>query len=82
MVAWPGGEAVLPLLDAGRTVDPTGGGDAIVAGTTVALLDGADPLTAAWHGSAAAALTVTHAGGRPDLDPERVARLVARERAR
>ncbi|MBX9244790.1 bifunctional hydroxymethylpyrimidine kinase/phosphomethylpyrimidine kinase, partial [Actinotalea ferrariae] len=82
VVAWDGGHVVVPLLDGGPTVDPTGGGDAFVAGLTAALLRGEDRETAAWWASAAAALTVTHAGGRPDYDPAAIERLVRRERGR
>ncbi|MBB2924064.1 PfkB family carbohydrate kinase [Cellulomonas cellasea] len=71
VVAWDGGHVVLPLIG-GAPADPTGGGDAFVAGLAAALLRGQDPETAGWWGSAAAALTVTHLGGRPDLDLTRV----------
>jgi ribokinase len=64
VVAWPDGEAVLPLGDA-RVVDTTGGGDAFTAGIVAALDRG--PYEAARWGSAAAALTVGHLGGRPAL---------------
>ncbi|GEA89779.1 PfkB family carbohydrate kinase [Cellulomonas cellasea] len=53
-------------------IPEAGGGDAFVAGEIAARLRGEDPDTAGWWGSAAAALTVTHLGGRPDLDPARV----------
>ncbi len=72
VVAWDGGHAVLPLLG-GAPVDPTGGGDAFVVGLVTALLRGADPETAGWEASAAAALTVGRLGGRPELDADRVA---------
>lgn len=71
VVAWDGGHVVLPLIG-GASADPTGGGDAFVAGMTAALLRGEDPETAGWWGTAAAALTVTHLGGRPDLGVARV----------
>lgn len=71
VVAWDGGHVVLPLLGS-APADPTGGGDAFVAGMTAALLRGEDPATAGWWGSAAASRTVTHLGGRPDLDLARV----------
>lgn len=71
VLAWPGGHVVLPLLG-GEPVDPTGGGDAFVAGLVAALLGGADPESAGWAASAAAALTVAHLGGRPELDPAQV----------
>ncbi|MEE6272986.1 PfkB family carbohydrate kinase [Georgenia sp. MJ206] len=83
VAAWPDGHVVMPLLDEGPTVDPTGAGDAFVTGLVHALVEGADAETAAWHGSAAAALTVTKAGGRPDLHSGRVAEVAraAREPA-
>jgi ribokinase len=71
VVAWDGGQVVLPLLG-GEPADPTGGGDAFVTGLAAALLRGESPETAGWWGSAAASLTVTHLGGRPDLDASRV----------
>jgi ribokinase len=64
VAVWPGGEAVLPLLDA-PVLDPTGAGDAFVAGLVAGLDRG--PCEAARYGSAAAALTIGHLGGRPDL---------------
>lgn len=66
VVAWAGGHRLYPLLGE-DPVDPTGGGDAFVAGLVRALLDGADPETAGWWASAAAALTVSRLGGRPDV---------------
>lgn len=71
VVVWDGGHLVMPLLG-GQPVDPTGGGDAFVAGVTAALLRGETPATAGWWGSAAASLTVTRLGGRPGLDPAQV----------
>lgn len=81
VVAWPGGHVVIPLIG-NAPVDPTGGGDAFVAGLVTALLQGEDPETAAWWASAAAALTVQRLGGRPDLNLDEVAGLArgARER--
>lgn len=70
-VAWPGGEVVIPLGDV-EVVDTTGAGDAFTAGIVAALHRG--PEAAARYGSAAAALTVGHAGGRPRLSPEAVSR--------
>ncbi|WP_237558543.1 PfkB family carbohydrate kinase, partial [Cellulomonas carbonis] len=72
VVAWDGGHVVMPLLPT-DLVDPTGGGDAFVAGLTAALLEGADPATAGWWGSAAAASVVARLGGRPALDRDAVA---------
>jgi ribokinase len=69
VVAWPDGGAVIPLGDT-EVVDTTGGGDAFTAGLVVALHRG--PEVAARWGSAAAALTVGHVGGRPNLSPTAV----------
>src|SRR5690625_1100444 len=71
VLAWKDGQHVYPLLDA-APVDPTGGGDAFVVGLVHALLSGADPRTAGWQASAAAALTIGHLGGRPRLDRDTV----------
>lgn len=81
VVAWRGGARVFPRLGE-DPVDATGGGDAFVAGLLRALLDGADPETAGWWASAAAALTVTRLGGRPDLDAAVVAREAGRAAGR
>jgi ribokinase len=66
---WPDGEVVLPLADV-HVVDSTGAGDAFTAALTVALLRGAEPVAAARAATAAAAVTVGHAGGRPRLTPD------------
>lgn len=79
VVAWPGGEVTLPQLGQ-HPADITGAGDAFVVGLVSALLRGEDHETAAWWAAAAAALTVTRVGGRPDLDPQRVAELARRAR--
>lgn len=76
VVVWDGGHVVMPLLG-GRPADPTGAGDAFVAALAVALHRGLDAETAAWWASAAAALTVDHVGGRPDLSRDAVERLAA-----
>jgi ribokinase len=61
------GSLLVPRL--GRdAVDPTGAGDAYVAGLVTALFEGAPPEEAAWLASAAAAATVGGPGGRPALD--------------
>ncbi len=65
---WPEGKLVIPLDD-GPVVDTTGAGDAFVAALTLALIRGAEPESAAAAAVAAAANTVCHAGGRPDLGP-------------
>ncbi|KUG60970.1 carbohydrate kinase [Kocuria rosea subsp. polaris] len=79
VVAWPGGHVVLPHLGE-DPVDPTGAGDAFVAALTVALLRGESPESAAWWAAAAAAQVVGTAGGRPDLDPDRLRESAARAR--
>lgn len=76
---WVDGEVLVPRLG-DEPVDPTGGGDAFVAVLTATLLGGATPEDAAWAASAAAGLTVTHAGGRPELSPDRLREAVARHR--
>lgn len=81
VVAWDGGHVVLPLVG-GEPVDPTGGGDAFVAGLTAALLAGHDAATAGWWATVAAGSTAARLGGRPALDPDRVAQDARRERAR
>lgn len=78
LVAWDSGELLLPLLG-GAPEDPTGAGDAYVAGLTAALLAGGDPEAAARQASAAAALTAARPGGRPALSPDQVAAVVRRE---
>lgn len=77
---WADGELVVPRLG-GNPVDPTGAGDAYVAALTATLLGGASPEDAAWAASAAAALTVAHAGGRPSLDPGALRDTIHRFRA-
>jgi ribokinase len=68
VIVWPGGELVVPLADV-PVVDTTGAGDAFTAALTLALVRGAAPVDAGHAASAAAAATVGHAGGRPDLSP-------------
>jgi ribokinase len=63
---WGEGSLLLPF-GAGRVVDTTGAGDALVAALTVALLRGEPPQRAARFAVAAAARSVKHPGGRPDL---------------
>jgi ribokinase len=76
---WADGEVLVPLLG-GAPVDPTGAGDAYVAALAATLLGGAGPEDAAWVAAAAAAVTVAHAGGRPDLDPGALGEVVRRNR--
>ncbi|MFI7744526.1 PfkB family carbohydrate kinase [Kocuria rhizosphaericola] len=79
VVAWPGGHVVLPHLGE-DPVDPTGAGDSFVAALTVALLRGESPESAAWWAAAAAAEVVGSAGGRPDLDRDRLRESASRAR--
>jgi len=76
---WADGEVLVPLLG-GAPVDPTGAGDAYVAALAATLLGGARPEDAAWAASAAAALTVRHAGGRPRLSVAALRDVVLRHR--
>ncbi|MFF5231371.1 PfkB family carbohydrate kinase [Dactylosporangium sp. NPDC000521] len=79
LFVWRDGHALVPhaagheLVShaAGEAVDTTGGGDALTAALTAALLDGATPREAAREAVAAAGRVVTHAGGRPGLTPRR-----------
>jgi ribokinase len=75
LLAWPEGDLMLPLLDAAPVVDTTGSGDAFVAGLTWALLRGHDPMQAGRSATAAAGLTVSHPGGRPNLTISAIDRL-------
>jgi ribokinase len=75
------GSELVPRLG-GDAVDPTGAGDAYVAGLVTALLEGAPPEDAAWLASAAAAATVARPGGRPALDRAVLDELVRAERDR
>jgi ribokinase len=63
---WSGGHLCLPL-SASRVVDSTGAGDAFIAALVAALLRGQPPAEAAKQATAAAAVTVGHPGGRPNL---------------
>jgi ribokinase len=80
LVAWrdeDGGvqDELIPLTGE-RTVDTTGGGDALVAAVTASLLRGDPPPTAARLGVLAAGATVTQRGGRPTLTPDILERAV------
>lgn len=66
MVVWPSGAEFIPLRDV-TVVDRTGAGDAFIAALVSGLRDGLGPAAAADLGSQAAARTVGHLGGRPDL---------------
>lgn len=76
---WADGEVLVPHLGP-PPVDPTGAGDAYVATLAATLLGGAGPEDAAWAASAAAALTVARAGGRPHLDAGSLGEVVRRHR--
>jgi ribokinase len=78
---WADGDVLVPPLGE-QPVDPTGAGDAYVATLVATLLGGAPPEDAAWAASAAAGLTVAHAGGRPQLDPGVLGAVVRRGRSR
>ncbi|GLW73838.1 ribokinase [Kitasatospora phosalacinea] len=66
LLVWPGGELLLPLADV-PVADPTGAGDAFVAGLVAGLRHGSDPAAAGRLAAAAAGATVQRLGGRPDL---------------
>lgn len=65
-VAWQDGELFIPFGD-DPVVDPTGAGDAFVAGLVTGLRAGFDAGKAGRLASTAAATTIGHLGGRPDL---------------
>lgn len=66
LVAWPGGSQLHPHGEE-RIVDPTGAGDAFVAGLVTGLLRGDDPERIGQLAAAAAAATVQRLGGHPEL---------------
>lgn len=66
LLVWRNGSHLLPLADV-EVADPTGAGDAFTAGLIAGLHRGADFVSAGQLASAAAAATVQHLGGRPDL---------------
>jgi ribokinase len=66
LVAWRGSSEVFEFADV-EVVDPTGAGDAFVAGLIAALRAGAAPREAGRLASSAAGATVQRLGGRPDL---------------
>ncbi|OMC07035.1 PfkB family carbohydrate kinase [Mycobacterium sp. SP-6446] len=67
LLAWRGGSELFEFADV-DVVDPTGAGDAFVAGLISALRDGAGPQHAGQQAAAAASSTVQRLGGRPSLD--------------
>jgi ribokinase len=77
---WRDGTRVFGHGDA-KVVDTTGAGDAMSAAVTAVLLRGGAPHEAAELGVAAAAATVEHPGGRPNLTPERLRRFLRRVRS-
>ncbi|RWZ64528.1 ribokinase [Labedella populi] len=66
LVAWPDGDAFFAFGDA-HVVDPTGAGDAFVAGLVTGLRLELHPGAAGELAHRAAAATVGRVGGRPDL---------------
>lgn len=66
LLVWHGGEHLLPLSDV-PVLDPTGAGDAFMAGLIAGLRNRADPVAAGHLAAAAASATVRRLGGRPDL---------------
>lgn len=72
---WSKGSRSVPHLDA-RVVDTTGAGDALCAALTSVLCKGGDAEEAVELAVAAAAATVEHPGGRPNLTPRRLRRFL------
>jgi ribokinase len=66
LLVWRGGSHLYPLSKT-PTIDPTGAGDAFMAGLVAALRDGSSAEDAGDLATRAAGATVTHLGGRPDL---------------
>lgn len=66
LVGWSGGHRLFAYSD-DPVADPTGGGDAFVAGLVSGLRRGDDVEAAGGLAAAAAASTVRRVGGRPDL---------------
>lgn len=73
--AWTTGSRVVPYL-ARRVVDTTGAGDALCAALTSVLCRGGPAEEAVDLAVAAAAATVEHPGGRPNLTPRRLRRFL------
>ena len=74
---WEDRALELPLVDVGGVVDTTGGGDAFTAALTCGLTRGDSVQDAARHAVAAACVTVGHAGGRPSLSRDALAKCLA-----
>jgi ribokinase len=66
LVAWRGGARFFPYGER-EIVDPTGAGDAFVAGLLLGLTQTEDPARAGQLAADAASSTVLRLGGRPDL---------------
>ena len=62
VVCYAGGVRSVPAVPPAEAVDPTGCGDTFMAGYVSARLGGADPVSAARFGAAAAALKLGHVG--------------------
>ncbi|GAB3443798.1 PfkB family carbohydrate kinase [Actinophytocola sediminis] len=72
---WSTGSRVVPYL-AARVVDTSGAGDALCAALTSVLCRGGPAEEAVDLAVAAAAATVEHPGGRPNLTPRRLRRFL------
>lgn len=66
LLVWDGDRELFEFADV-DVVDPTGAGDAFVAGLIAALRGGAGPRQAGRRAATAASSTVQRLGGRPDL---------------
>jgi ribokinase len=67
LLVWRGGHKLFPFA-AVPVIDRTGAGDAFTAALITALRGGAEPEHAGAFAAAAAAATVQHLGGRPQLE--------------
>lgn len=74
---WPDGEVAYAHGDTG-VADTTGAGDALAAALTSVHYRGGSPAEAAELAVTAAAATVGHPGGRPNLHPDRLRHFTAR----
>lgn len=70
LFVWRDGHELFPHTG-GDVADTTGGGDALTAALTAAMLEGASPREAARFAVSAAGAVVTHPGGRPALHGRR-----------